>query len=147
MGKFENKKLTGKLKGVFNKLSSSRKYTYSETEVMGYSLLMDIVDRKVFDVEDSSVSSEEFEGLATWSYKEFKESTLTSISGRVIREDPLVIVEVVEDEPVFIEIHDYNVRYRVNLYHATQEVEIEVVEPVKDKELEYQVSTKPVYVL
>lgn len=147
MGKYENKKLTGKLKGVFSKLTSSRKYTYSETEDMGYSLLMDIVDRKVFDVEDSSVSSEEFEELATWSYKEFKESTLTSISGRVIREDPLVIVEVVEDEPVFIEIHDYNVRYRVNLYHATQGVEIGVVEPVKDKELEYQVSTKRAYVL
>ena len=146
MGKFENKKLSGKLKEVFNKLSISRKGSYSETEDVGYSLLMDIVDRKVFDVEDSKVTSEEFNRLTSWSYGEFKQTTKISISGRVIREDPIVIVEVVEEQPVFIEIQDYKVRYRVNLYHETQEVEIEVIEPIRDKELGYKVATKPTYV-
>lgn len=146
MVKYGDNEITKKIKGVFSKLKGTNDYTKGNTGDEGYQLLMGIVDRKVFDVEDSKVTSDEFNRLTSWSYEEFKRTTKISISGRVIREDPLVIVEVVEDEPVFIEIQDYKVRYRVNLYHETQEVEIEVIEPIRDKELGYKVATKPTYV-
>lgn len=146
MVKYENNKITKKIKGVFSKLKGAKDYTKEDTGDEGYQLLMGIVDRKVFDVEDSKVTSEEFNRLTSWSYEEFKQTKKISISGRVIREDPIVIVEVVEEQPVFIEIQDYKVRYRVNLYHETQEVEIEVIDPIKDKELGYKVATKPTYV-
>lgn len=146
MVKYENNKITKKIKGVLSKIKGANDYTKGNTGDEGYQLLMGIVDRKVFDVEDSKVTSEEFNRLTSWSYEEFKQTKKISISGRVIREDPIVIVEVVEEQPVFIEIQDYKVRYRVNLYHETQEVEIEVIDPIKDKELGYKVATKPTYV-
>lgn len=113
----------------------------------GYELLMDIIDRKVFSVEDSRVSSGEFERLSQWMVNEYQKATTTRVGGRVIKVDPMMMVEVIGDEPVFVEIHDYKARYRVNVYPETMEVDIQVLEPVKDKVLAYNKTPKAVLTL
>lgn len=145
MKKAENKRLAGKLKGVITMLSNEKLEIKSE-QVDGYELLMSIIDRKVFDVEDSRVTGTDFNKLTQWAVSKFNTSEDVCLSGRVVMNDPLVIIEVIEEEPVFIEIHDYNVRYRVNLFHETQDVDVQVMEPVKDKELVYVKTNHPVYV-
>lgn len=120
----------------FKRLSNNSNKPSKDTDE-GYTLLMDIIDRKVFDVEDDGVTSEEFGLLSDWMVNEYDKATVSSISGRVVKEDPVILVEVVERQPIYIEIHDYKVRYRVNLYPSTEEVTIQVLDTVKEKELGY----------
>ena len=56
MVKYGNNEITKKIKGVFSKLKGTNEYTKGNTGDEGYQLLMGIIDRKVFDVEDSKVT-------------------------------------------------------------------------------------------
>lgn len=115
--------------------------------ISGYRLLMDIVDRNVFEVEYSGVSLSEFEELCLWLKHEYNQSDVSRVGGKVIHRDPLILAEVVEDEPVFVEITDYKVRYRVNIYVETSNVDIKVLDAVKDKKLVYSEVKQPVLTL
>lgn len=134
------------VKNILSKLAKVREGETKEVSHQrdGEQLLFRIIDRKVFDVEDSSVTEEEFMELTEWSVGEYNKSDINRLSGRLVSKDPEIYIEVVRDEPVFIEIHDYEVRYRVNIYHATQEVDIRVLEPIKEKELQFGGISQPI---
>ena len=106
----------------------------------GYRLLMNIIDRRVFDVEDERVSEREFTVISDWIVGEYQKAVHTTISGRVIKAEPLLIAEVVGKEPVYVEVHDYGVKYRVNLYPETCDITIQVLEEVKAKKLAYRIA-------
>lgn len=108
-------------------------------EDKGYKLLMSVVDRKVFGVEDESISGEEFKKLSRWVVSKFEEDELgeRSLVGKVINKEPLILAEVIGGEPIFLEIHDYDVRYRVNIFEDRGDVDIRVLESIKEKELQY----------
>lgn len=113
----------------------------------GYQTLLSVIDRKVFDVEDATVTEQEFHLISNWALGEYNQSTLNSLSGKVIQDDPMLIVEVIESLPVYIEVNDYKAKYRVNLYHQTSEVDIQVLNPIKEPVLQYTSSAQPVITL
>lgn len=108
-------------------------------EDKGYKTLMSVIDRKVFGVEDATITKGEFEELRGWIVREFKESPIEkrTLGGKVIKEKPLVIAEVIGEEPIFVEIEDFDVRYRVNIYLDRRDIDIRVLGSIKEDELKY----------